>query len=151
MEYFRLRLHDIRYSNKPAIRLKAIRERKNSLRSDNILSLINAAPQALTISNTPLQSPAASHSRPFRKVHQKGCIRLIFYVHPIGNGSPVISKITEKLFERVNFVDKVPTSSGLYECLLKDNATAEFKCTDRMRQQKKKILHKLCIGMDSRG
>ena len=67
---FRLRLRNIRYSNKPAIRLKAIRERKNSLRSDNILSLINAAPQALTISNVPPQSPKASLPRPSRKVHQ---------------------------------------------------------------------------------
>ena len=124
MGCFRLRLQGIRYSNKPAIRLKAIRERKNSLRSDNILSLINAAPplinaapQALTISSTPSQSPAASHPRPSRKVHQQGCIRLIFYIHLTGSDSPVISKITEKLFERVNFVDKVPTSSGLYECL----------------------------------
>lgn len=55
--------------------------------------------------------------RPSRKVHQQGCIRLIFYIHLTGSDSPVISKITEKLFERVNFVDKVPTSSGLYECL----------------------------------
>ena len=120
----------------------------NSFHSDNFIFLINAASQVLTLSNIPAQSPSASPPRPSRKVHQKGCIRLIFYVHPIGNGSPVISKITEKLFERVNFVDKVPTSSGLYECLLKDNATAEFKCTDRMRQQKKKILHKLCIDME---
>ena len=117
MGCFRLRLQGIRYSNKPAIRLKAIRERKNSLRSDNILSLINAAPQALAISSTPSQSPVASHPRPSRKVHQQGCIRLIFYIHLTGSDSPVISKITEKLFERVNFVDKVPTSSGLYECL----------------------------------
>ncbi len=90
---------------------------KDPLRSDNILSLINAAPQALTISSTPSQSPAASHPRPSRKVHQQCCIRLIFYIHLTGSDSPVISKITEKLFERVNFVDKVPTSSGLYECL----------------------------------
>ena len=48
----------------------------------------------------------------------------------------------------MNFVDEVPTSSDLYECLLKDNATAEFKCTDRMRQQKRRILHKLCIDME---
>ncbi len=81
--YFRLRLQGIRYSNKPAIRLKAIRERKNSLRSDNILSLINAAPQTLTISNVLPQSPSASPPRPSRKVHQQGCIRPIFCVHPI--------------------------------------------------------------------
>ena len=28
---------------------------------------------------------------------------------------------------------KVPISSGLYECLLKDGAVAEAKITDRMR------------------
>ena len=91
---FRLRLQGIRYSNKPAIRLKAIRERKNSLRSNNILSLINAAPQALTISIVLSQSPAASHSCPSRKIHQKGCIRLIFCVHPIGSISPTITEFT---------------------------------------------------------
>ena len=95
MEYFRLRLHDIRYSNKPAIRLKAIRQRKNSLRSNNILSLINAAPQALTISNIPTQSPYALQSRPSRNVHQKGCIQLIFYFYPLGSDSPVITEFTE--------------------------------------------------------
>ena len=95
MEYFRLRLHDIRYSNKPAIRLKAIRERKNSLRSNNILSLINAAPQALTISNIPTQSPYALQSRPSRNVHQKGCIRLIFCVFSIGSVSPIITEFIE--------------------------------------------------------
>ena len=72
-----------RDSNKPVIRLKAIRERKNSLRSDNILSRINAAPRALTISNSLPQSPSASYPRQSRKVHQRGCIRLIFCIHPI--------------------------------------------------------------------
>ena len=48
----------------------------------------------------------------------------------------------------MSFIGKVPATFDLYECLLKDNATAEVKCTDRMRQQKKKILHKLCIGME---
>ena len=88
MGCFRLRLQGIRYSNKPAIRLKAIRERKNSLRSDNILSRINAAPRALTISNPLPQSPSASYPRPSRKVHQRGCIRLIFCIHPIRSISP---------------------------------------------------------------
>ena len=92
--YFRLRLQGIRYSNKPAIRLKAIRERKNSLRSDNILSLINAAPQTLTISNVLPQSPSASPPRPSRKVHQQGCIRPIFCVHPIESLSPIIARFT---------------------------------------------------------
>ena len=46
-------------------------------------------------------------------------------------------------------VDEVPDSSDLYECLLKDSTAAENRCTaDRMRQQKKKILHKLCIDME---
>ena len=46
-------------------------------------------------------------------------------------------------------VDEVPDSSDLYECLLKDSTAAENRCTaDRMHQQKKKILHKLCIDME---
>ena len=32
----------------------------------------------------------------------------------------------------------------MYECLLKDNAAAEEKITDRMRQREKRILHKRC-------
>ena len=36
----------------------------------------------------------------------------------------------------------------MYECLLKDNDAAEEKITDRMRQRKKRILHKLCIDME---
>ena len=92
---FRLRLQGIRDSNKPVIRLNAIRERKNSLRSDNILSRINAAPHALTISNPLPQSPSASYPRPSRKVHQKGCIRLIFCVYPSGSIPSTITKFTE--------------------------------------------------------
>ena len=88
---FRFRLQGIRDSNKPVIRIKAIRERKNSLRSDNILSRINAAPRALTISNPLPQSPSASYPRPSRKVHQRGCIRLIFCIHPIGSVAPAIT------------------------------------------------------------
>ena len=61
----------------------------NSLRSDNILSLINAASQALTMTNTLSQSPSAFPPRPSRKVHQRGCIRLIFCIHPVGSISPV--------------------------------------------------------------
>ena len=45
-------------------------------------------------------------------------------------------------------VDKVPISSGFYECLLKDDAAAEEKITDWMRQRKKMMLHKLCIDME---
>ena len=45
-------------------------------------------------------------------------------------------------------VDKVLTSSGFYECLLKDDAVAEGEITDRMRQRKKMMLHKLCIDME---
>ena len=33
-------------------------------------------------------------------------------------------------------------------CLLEDDAAVEEKITDRMRQQKKRILHKLCIDME---
>ena len=70
---------------------------KNSFHSDNFIFLINAASQVLTLSNIPSQSPSASLPHLTRKVHQKGCI------------------------------DKVPTASDLYECLLKDGAVAE-KC-----------------------
>ena len=31
---------------------------------------------------------------------------------------------------------------------MKDDAAAEERITDRMRQQKKRILHKLCIDME---
>ena len=93
-ECFRLRLQGISHSNKPAIRLKAISGRKNSLRSDNILPLINAASQALTMTNTLPQSPSAFPPRLFRKVHQRGCISLIFCVHPTGSISPTITKFT---------------------------------------------------------
>ena len=34
------------------------------------------------------------------------------------------------------------------ECLLKDGAAVRRKATDRMRQRKKRILHKLCIDME---
>ena len=44
----------------------------------------------------------------------------------------------------INFVDYSPISSGLYECLLKGDAAAEEKPTDRMRQRKKRMLHKRC-------
>ena len=68
--------------------------------------------------------------------------------------------IYKKQVERISFIDEVPVSSyrrssglfDLYEYLLKDSAVAENKYTaDWMYQQKKKILHKLCIDMDSRG
>ena len=48
----------------------------------------------------------------------------------------------------INFVDYSPISSGLYECLLKGDAAAEEKPTDRMHQQKQRRLHKLCIDME---
>ena len=67
----------------------------NSFNSDNFIFLINAASQVLTLSNIPAQSPSAPPPRPFQKVHQKGCIRLIFCVHPIGSLSPIITKFTE--------------------------------------------------------
>ena len=48
----------------------------------------------------------------------------------------------------MNFVSYVPLLSGLYEGLLKDEAATEEKITDRMRQRKKRRLHKLCIDME---
>ena len=81
---FRFRLQGISHSNKPVIRLKAIRKRKNSLRSDNFLFLVNAVSQALTMTNTPSQSPSTFPPRLSRKVRQKGCICLIFCIQPIG-------------------------------------------------------------------
>ena len=63
-ECFRLRLRNIRQSNKPVIQLKAIRKMNNSFHSDNIIFLINAASQVLTLSNIPAQSPSASPLRP---------------------------------------------------------------------------------------
>ena len=54
---------------------------------------------------------------------------------------------SEKTGRRMNFIDEVPVTSDLYEGLLKDG-TAAKKYTGRIRQQKKKILHKLCIGME---
>lgn len=82
---FRFRLQGIRQSNKPAIQLKTIRKRKNSLRSDSFLFLINAASQALTLSNALPQSPFSFPPQPSRKVYQRGCIRLIFSAHPFRN------------------------------------------------------------------
>ena len=131
---FRFRLQGISHSNKPVIRLKAIRKRKNSLRSDNFLFLVNAASQALTMTNTPSQSPSTFPPRLFRKVRQKGCICLVFCIQPIGGPF--------KQARNFRFC------SGLYECLLKKDIAAEEKLTDRIRQQKKKILHKLCIDME---
>ena len=89
------------------MRLKAIRERKNSLRSDNILSLINAAPQTWTISNPLSQSPSASPPRPFQKAHQIGRIQLIFCTHPIRSVSPTKQNVKEtgwngEVFEKTN-------------------------------------------------
>ena len=60
----------------------------NSFHSDNFIFPINAASQVLTLSNIPSQSPAASYSRPSRKMYQMGCIRVIFCVHPIGKYLP---------------------------------------------------------------
>ena len=68
---------------------------KNSFHSDNFICLINATSQALTLSNDLTQSPSASHSRLIRKMHHIGCIRLIFWVHPIGSVSPTIAEFTE--------------------------------------------------------
>ena len=87
------------------MQLKAIGKMNNSFHSDNFISPINAASQVLTLSNIPPQSPSASPSRPSRKVHQRGCIRMIFCIHPIGSISPAITKFTIKLVEMVNFAD----------------------------------------------
>ena len=63
------------------------------------------------------------------------CYRTRFHSIPIGGKGKVD--------------DEALVSSGLYEYLLKDGAAAENKyITDRMRQQKKKILHKLSIDIE---
>ena len=67
----------------------------NSFHSGNFIFLINAASQVLTLSNIPAQSPSSSLPRPSQKVHQKGCIRLIFCVHPIGSVSPIITEFSQ--------------------------------------------------------
>ena len=54
--------------------------------------------------------------------------------------------ITDGILEIL--VRNVPIPSRLYECLLKDGAAVRRKATDRMRQRKKRILHKLCIDME---
>ena len=36
----------------------------------------------------------------------------------------------------------------MYECSLKDDAAVEGEITDRMRQRRQRILHKLCIDME---
>ena len=61
-----------------------------------------------------------------------------------------IPKIEFKRKEHVpHFFDYDPFSTEQDEDLLKDGAAAEDKyTTGRMRQQKKKILHKLCIDME---
>ena len=46
------------------------------------------------------------------------------------------------------FIDKVPAASNLYKCLLKNDAAAKEKVTVWIRQQKKRILYKLCIDME---
>ena len=79
---------------------------KNSLCSDNFICLINATSQALTLSNDLTQSPSASQSRLIRKMHHIGCIRLIFWVHPIGSVSPTIAEFTE--VEKVGRVIQPP-------------------------------------------
>ena len=112
MGCFRLRLQGIRYSSKPVIRLKAIRKMKNSLRSDNFIFLINAAPQALTLSNIPPQSPSAFPPRPSQKVHQKGCIRLISLRSSDWKYLPDNHEIYRKLIEKVNFIDSLPFPAG---------------------------------------
>ncbi len=48
----------------------------------------------------------------------------------------------------MSFIEKVPAASNLYECLLQDGAAAEERITDWIRQQKKRMLHKLCIDME---
>ena len=94
------------------IRLKTIRKMNNSFHSDNFIFLINAASQVLTLSNIPPQSPSASPPRPSRKVHQKGCIRLISLRSSDWKYLPDNHEIYRKLIEKVNFIDSLPFPAG---------------------------------------
>ena len=85
---------------------------KNSFHSDNFIFLINAASQVLTLSNIPAQSPSASPPRPSRKVHQKGCIRLISLRSSDWKYLPDNHEIYRKLIEKVNFIDSLPFPAG---------------------------------------
>ena len=109
---FRLRLQNIRQSNKPVIQLNTIRKMKNSFHSNNFIFLINAASQVLTLSNIPAQSPSASLPRPSQKVHQKGCIRLISLRSSDWKYLPDNHEIYRKLIEKVNFIDSLPFPAG---------------------------------------
>ena len=84
----------------------------NSFHSDNFIFLINAASQVLTLSNIPAQSPSASPPRPSRKVHQKGCIRLISLRSSDWKYLPDNHEIYRKLIEKVNFIDSLPFPAG---------------------------------------
>ena len=75
---------------------------------NNSLCLINATSQALTLSNDLTQSPSALQSRLIRKMHHIGCIRLIFYVHPIRNVSPTIAEFTENQLKGWNYSTTIP-------------------------------------------
>ena len=77
----------------------------NSFHSDNFIFPINAVSQVLTLSNIPAQSPEAFPPRPSRKVHQIGCIRLIFFVHPIGSIYPAITEL-DKPRRKGNCIEK---------------------------------------------
>ena len=94
------------------IQLKAIGKMNNSFHSDNFIFLINAASQVLTLSNIPAQSPSASPPRPSRKVHQKGCIRLISLRSSAWKYLPDNHEIYRKLIEKVNFIDSLPFPAG---------------------------------------
>ena len=120
---------------------------KNSFHSDNFICLINTISQALTLSNDLTQSPSASQSRLIRKMHHIGCIRLIFCVFPIGSISPTITEFTENQLKGWALSTKFrPLPIGMSTCW---RMALHLKmCTDRMHQQKKKILHKLCIDME---
>ena len=84
----------------------------NSFHSDNFIFPINAASQVLTLSNIPAQSPSASPPRPSRKVHQKGCIRLISLRSSDWKYLPDNHEIYRKLIEKVNFIDSLPFPAG---------------------------------------
>ena len=87
----------------------------NSFHSDNFIFLINAASQVLTLSNIPLQSPAASPPRPSRKVHQRGLYPNDFLRSSNRKYLPDNHGIYWKLVVRVNFIDYVPVSTGLFD------------------------------------
>ena len=98
---------------------------RNSFHSDNFICLINATSQALTISNAPPQLPA-SITLP---AVPKGASKKLYpsnFLH-LSNRKDLYDKleIYKKPVKGVGFLNKVPATSDLYECLLKDGAATE--------------------------